>query len=417
MPRITLPTHQLTKHPTGVLALTVSGNETADAFGIRRDAGLQGDGQTFPDKSVGIWPAANAAVVDATLNGDFETNTTGWTNNAAGGVLSRITTDSKFGSACLETVNDGVNPFQGPISSLLTGLTPGNNYTLHFWAKSISGATSVRVLIEWFTAGVVFINSTISDITLTSTWKHFTVVGTAPALGVDAQLVIYNTVASAATYRIDGIQFDNGNIALPFNQANTRAASRIRLTTTGLYTGQQGWAAFRVAPGWGNSNEIGGGSGFPGLLKHSGNGGNDLIFLDYNESTNSVRIVRYASGLTDGAQEQALALTENTYVTVIGKWTPTTVGVSTNGAAFTSGADSKSPSLNTFTDLFEDGNTQNWFGGYAKSVVIGSGILTDPDAKYIHNIFLAGGLPDLYDCPGNATLVWDCRNAVAQVRG
>ena len=231
--------------PRGLRQLTLSAGVGTDA---ERAAALTGDGLPL-GSGLSVYPAANAAIVDATLNGDFETDTTGWTNNAAGGVISRITTDAAFGAACLQTVNDGTGANQGPVTDALTGLTAGNVYTVGKKIRSVSGATAIRVQIEWYTVLDVSISTSESDVTLTTAWQKFILTATAPALGVHAKIRVINTAATAATYNIDGVQIDNGRVALPFDPANTRVAGTITIPTTGLFTEVQGWVMFGLVAG------------------------------------------------------------------------------------------------------------------------------------------------------------------------
>src|SRR5215471_992608 len=69
-------------------------------------------------------------------NGDFETNTTGWAGVAGTETLTRITTDAKTGSACLQVTPTGLNGIRtNPgIAAALNGV-----YTASCYVKGIAG--------------------------------------------------------------------------------------------------------------------------------------------------------------------------------------------------------------------------------------------------------------------------------------
>ena len=283
---------------------------------------------------LGVYPAANAAVVDATLNGDFETNTTGWTNNAAGGVISRITTDSGFGAACLQTVNDGTGANQGPITSALTGLTAGNVYTVGVLAKSVSGATAIRVQIEWFTVLDVSISISTSDVTLTTAWQKFALTATAPALGVHAKISVINTAASAATYNVDGVQLDNGAVALPFDPANTRVAGRVQLPAEGIVTATQGWIVGRLIFGWGSTIPATATNALFSWVTDTPN----RIVSNWNDAT-TLNLLRS----TGTSATQTLAHAVGDHATVGMGWTATELTTDANGVTGTPAANATIP--------------------------------------------------------------------------
>ena len=360
---------------TGLRQLTLSAGVGTDA---ERLAGATGDGLAR-GSGFSVYPAANAAVVDATLNGNFETNTTGWANNAAGGVISRITTDAKFGAACLQTVNDGTGANQGPTTAMLAGFTAGNVYTFHFWPKSVSGATAIRFRVDWYrTDGTTFISSSTADLTLTAAWtQHAILTATAPALGVKAQLFLINTAATAATYNLDGVQIDNGSVALLFDPANTRVAGRVQLPVAGLFTITQGWIALRTIAGRVNST-----TGYNFNYQDADN--NERLSISRHPAIPDWVLVRLTGGAGTDAQFISGAPAIGQTVTVTATWTATTARIKDSTTpTFASGANSSIPVIaSSSVDIgsvaggFQNSSAFPW-------VLCGKGVLSTADAAVI----------------------------------
>jgi len=110
--------------------LSVNNGEITDAV---RAANVSGDGRAAPDSSFGIWEAAT----NLHPNGSFDTNTIGYAGYV--GSIARITTDSKFGTSCLEcTTVAGGGGCGAQSVGVVTGapLTSGS-YTLSAWVKGV----------------------------------------------------------------------------------------------------------------------------------------------------------------------------------------------------------------------------------------------------------------------------------------
>lgn len=380
--------------PQGLRAMTVGPGVITDFYrGQRVAGGYPDDGLAVPG-GFGVYPASNAAVVDATLNGNFETNTAGWTNHDAGGVISRITTDAKFGSACLQTVNDGTGANQGPITAILTGLTPGNVYTGHLWIKSVSGATALQFQIDWLTVGVAYIGSSIVTLTATGAWQHVILTATAPALGTDAVVMIINTAATAATYNIDGVQLDNGPVALPFDPANTRVAGRIRVPIAGLLTVTQGWVAACITSGGAPANFT-----TNCYLFSLADDGNNII-AGYLSAANpsALAIQRFSGGAgsTFGAQTVAVPAAGQRILGVCA-WVAGFIRTALNGADFTEGANTDIPTLAaTAMEVFENQvGALSHLKGSGNWAVLGAGVLTNADSVLMETWRAAGAVPTL----------------------
>src|SRR3990167_8608460 len=95
--------------------LTLSGNEITDA--VRR-AGVEGDGVSPSDFSLGIWEATT----NLCTNGGFETNTTGWTTSGTS-TIERSTAQAKFGAASAKcTRGTGTSLAIAPSATLTAAL-------------------------------------------------------------------------------------------------------------------------------------------------------------------------------------------------------------------------------------------------------------------------------------------------------
>ncbi len=355
---------------TGLRALTLSAGVGTRA---ERLAALTGIGGGLND-GFDVYPAANAAVLDATLNGNFETNTTGWTDKTAGGVLGQLITDAKFGSACLQTVNDGTGANQGPITSAETGLTAGNVYTLSLFGKSVSGAVTVRVQIDWLTVLDAAISSSTSDITLTAAWQRFILTATAAALGVHAKISVINLAATAATYNIDGVQFDNGSVALPFDPANTRVAGRVQLPVSGLFTATQGAVAARFRMG----------TTAHGLLGFDWRDGGNGIVLQYSTGAGGVWFCQRTNG---ASSDQSTFAADASWVvddrrTAIARWQAAAgAGISLSGAAFVDAGTNNIPTMaTTSADFASLAGTSNYVSGALLWAIAFKGTPTNADA-------------------------------------
>ena len=388
MPSAILSRPLLSHRKTGLRRMTLSAGVGTDderkgsiIAALGRYVPSAGDGGAQPG-GLAVYPAANAAVVDATLNGDFETNTTGWTaDNGGAGTVSddRITTDAKFGSACAETILDGASANQGVTTSALTGLTAGNVYTEQLRLKWVSGATAIRVQIDWLTVLAAPISSSTSDVTLTAAWQMFTLTATAPALGVHAKLRILNTAATATRFRRDGVQIDNGGVALPFDPPNTRVAGRVQLAVAGLLTATQGWAAVCYTAGVAST----------GLTTIP-------MPFSWREDATHYLLTQYASGFTrwftsryngagsDEPNDGASSFLYGATVLVFGRWTATGAGIAHNGGVFTNGGLGNIPTMTQTQVEIGSFSGGNQICGSVRWALLGKGTVTDGDSALMN---------------------------------
>lgn len=160
-------------------------------------------------------------------NPSFETNTTDWTTSGAGTTISRITTDSKIGTSCVQ-VNKGAVA-NGRISSIATAgsripVTAGLTYQISAYVKVPLGQPSCSLRIR--TAEYRSDNSRNSDqvsstVTVSDSdgWVRLSFSDT-PTSGVTPTVTmafdIEETTTVAKTYLVDAILFEESSILLPY---------------------------------------------------------------------------------------------------------------------------------------------------------------------------------------------------------
>lgn len=395
----------LSRRPVSARALTVSGNEMADTFGIDRRTNTQGDGIAFGTQGgVGVWPSAT----NLNLNGNATTNTTGITDNSS--TTTRVTTGTvKFGVTAFQVVSGNAAANEGPSQAIDGGLA-STQYTVSAWAWLVSGAATVRATVYDSISG----KQGGTAVVLTATPQRVTVTATTGALGINEASYIETTVQQAGTWRIGGWQVETGNIATPYIQTDggtaARTAGRIRLPVSDLLTATQGWVAYRKILGTGAT-----GTYYDFNYRDADN--NERLSILQAATFPRWQVVRFTGGAGATAESASAAQAAGDINTVIGAWEATRTRISVDGVAFVNAVNSSIPALTTTTvDIcsFNGGGsgtgTYLWFA-------FGSGTLTDADATFLHNIGLGGGVPDLYDLPGICNAVWDGRNQTVQVRG
>ncbi len=141
-------------------------------------------------------------------NPSAETNTTNWGcyDSAAQCTLSRITTDSQFGSAAFRVQSGSAGPtirHAGRVTINTLGVSIGDRYCYSAYVKTNNG--TVRLLINWITGGVAAHGGS----TITSdSWTRTQVCAAVPAGATHADVKF--VFSSNADVYIDGIQFEVG---------------------------------------------------------------------------------------------------------------------------------------------------------------------------------------------------------------
>jgi hypothetical protein len=376
--------------------LTLSGNEITDATrGLR----TQGDG-LLNDNSIGIWDFATNLV----LNGGFETDVTQWTANGTGVVLTRVTGDSKFGTAAMQLAS-GTGVTQRAFTQVLATGTIGAVYTASAWAKAGNAQTVGRSFdLQIFEATPVA--GTVASITLTNTWQKVTVTRTLTSTGIVQVYVGEGSGGATGDVQlVDGVQFETGPVATPYIQTNgataSRSAARVRFGST-FIDNVQAWVAIRFRWGWGAANEPGAGGGLPRLLSWDAAPG--FYSFSYQESSNQITLQR-GNGFTSETAAQAVTPVRGAEGLAIAAWTSTGIKVSVNGAAFTSTAGTSVPltGLNALVDLFRRTiAADSYFDGDLLWMATGKGVLTDADATSLFSVGSAA--PTTLTLPSTAVM-------------
>lgn len=297
-------------------ALTLTGGLITDAV---READVEGDGLT-PPAGVGIWPAATNIV----------------TQSVPGALATTGVTKAGDAGATLTLVTDATAPFQASQTKvwLLDNSAGATDATVDFdgnataaahagsiWAKKIAGSPTVSI------EG----GGTPTAISGTTDYARYSQTLTA---SLNDNLRI--TAPAGAVVRFTAGQLETGSIATSFivtdGATASRVAGRVQQPVADLFTATQGAVFMRVNPGWGNSAEPGGGSGFPRFYSWFDDASN-RIQATYNESTNQVTVARYAGG-SSSTNVLALTVTKSTPFSYASAWTATGVKQAVNGGAF-----------------------------------------------------------------------------------
>jgi hypothetical protein len=389
-----VPTATLTVNGTGLIQastaanpqLTVSGSEITDST---RTSNSQGDGRTPPDSSYGVWEATTNLVI----NGGIESNTTGWIQSQGGETLTRVTTDSKFGTASIKVDTGAVgNGIATQLANWPTA-TAGQVYTGSAWVKGVTGR-SLQVAVfarDEGNGNAVLANST-ATVIANGNWQRVTTTLTTPAAGVGAT-GIYMSVRDSVlggntTFYADGMQLEQKSVASPYVETNgstsTRGNSRVQASST-LLSQTQGWFTARVRPGFAAASAP---AGFQDVMTWNDSSINNGLQLIYRTSDKTwrMRIVSNGSALGD-ATSAVQSFNAGDTLTITGYWTATQAGISVNGGAFIT----LSLTLPTFTNLpslFDIGSqlgSSGHFDGDILWAASGTGTLTNTDAININN--------------------------------
>jgi hypothetical protein len=172
-------------------------------------------------------------------NPSFEMDTTGWFGSNTSSVLSRISTDSVFGTSCLQiqrittSGNLGAQVASGAAGAAGTmSVIPGNAYSWSAWVKT-SVLRSCDVQIEWQTSGGVALSIDQASATSVSPgiWTRLSLTATAPASSALVRAVV--RILSADVNEIgyvDAAVFEQSSTLQPYFDGTSRDGS-IRMVT------------------------------------------------------------------------------------------------------------------------------------------------------------------------------------------
>jgi hypothetical protein len=361
-----------------------------------RAQATSGDGLP-QSSSVGTWSSATNQIV----NGGMESNASGWGawadtgNSSHFPSLGRDTGEHKFGAASLKVTTSGAEPGQEVIS--YPSVAASTAYLASAWVKGPPGA-SLCIGADELNASNVFVKSfaVYGWTTASGSWERIVSTGTTSSTTASLHVLI-GTCAStgqALTFWIDGAQVERGTAPTPYVETAGSTAMRPSSTLSGptsLLTPDQGWAAFRVHPGWtaATANQPS-----PTLLVSAVSVTNRLTVyfgrssgawaLERNNGTqNAVRVPRPADAGVD---------------TVVAAWTPAQLQLSVSGSPFARLSSNQVPTglPPTFDLATLDGETA-W-------VAFGSGTLDDAQAATLHAF--GDTDPPFDQLPKSTTVLW-----------
>ena len=366
---------------------TLSGNEITD---ITRRTNTQGDGLLPEQGSTGIWEATTNLVT----NGGFETGTTGW--GTFGGSISRITTNKKFGSACLQGIT-ATGSSSGP-SSPNVSVTGGATYTGSAWVLLPTGEPFVIRLND----GVGFSSSSYTG---TGEWQYVTHTRTVDVTATVCGIHILKSGFPIITILADGVQLEQQPLATPYVETDGASATRAiasAVAPASVLDETQTWVAFRVRMSFDPTADLYAG-GYPTLMEW-GDDANNKLYMGFAVDADQFYIQRRTISGVGAGFAGAYTFAAGSILTVIGRFTATEIAISINGAAFVSTANILIPTLAATSFRILDTLAANrTFDGDIFWFTTGTGTLTDADAKRIASF---NNSPQITEFPGAPTWFW-----------
>lgn len=139
-----------------------------------------------------------ASVTVINTNPSFETNATDWTS-VSYSTIARSTAQFHAGVASLLCTPTGAAATPKAQTTTLYAITPGSRYEFRGWLRSTTTNKTMRVYIDWYTAGGSLISSTTRDMTsVATTWIWAWVRGTAPDTATQARIAVGQLATPAA---------------------------------------------------------------------------------------------------------------------------------------------------------------------------------------------------------------------------
>lgn len=156
------------------------------------------------DRANGIADLSGKTTDDAMPNGGFETDTYGWGASGAGVTITRITTQSHSGSACLQVDHDG-SALRGAMTTQMRAL-PSTTYTLTAWVKATAGALMRLELNEYGDDGSTLTDTGYTDFTATGSWQQVTATNTTASGNIQTlRAVVRHQELTALTFYVDDV--------------------------------------------------------------------------------------------------------------------------------------------------------------------------------------------------------------------
>lgn len=380
---------------------------------------VDGDGLAAFDRSVGLWEATT----NLCTNGGFETNTAGWDTSGFNAIASDAG-QAKFGSrSCLAIYQNNNNLLRFAV----TLSAAKHTFSCWVYVPSDYNGGGVQLLHLNF-AGATGEASADANMALRDRWQRLDLTFTPAAGGLSGELRVDNTGAAPTPGRfiyVDGVQIEGQPIATPYVETNGSTATRAagRITAPGgagaVLGGQldQLWVVARVRPRWAYNDAPGEGLGGAGDVVFNCGSSTDFVRLWYREASTDWRVRVGQSGVVQDVG-QASTFAGGDVLTVAGFVSPTQIGVSVNGAAFTTAARTRFPAVPAATqavDLLSDGASSH-FDGECLWALVGTGRMTNDVVRALHAV--GNRKPTPYDVPdlSELSLLWTCEDGYAMMR-
>jgi len=166
------------------------------------------------------------AATNLGTNGGFESNTTGW--EGTGAAIARITTDAKFGAACLEVTVSSAADIAGARRSAGDVVSALTQYTGSLWLKASTGAPTITIYLVEYTGADAFVqtNALTGVVLSTTTWQRLSLTITTSATTGLLRMYAATFGSQTATFKVDGAQRELGAVATPYIGTNGASASR-----------------------------------------------------------------------------------------------------------------------------------------------------------------------------------------------
>lgn len=150
------------------------------------------------DSDMGIKQYVPTSRRNLVFNPSFETDTTGWFSNG-GSTLTRVTTDSYSGSACLQ-ITQAAGQFSGAVANIMPAL-PSTQYTLSGYIKIPSGEPTANLCIlihDLNTSGTILAQpaSTLTNYSSATGWTRISHTFTTSATTTSLRLHFINNTTT-----------------------------------------------------------------------------------------------------------------------------------------------------------------------------------------------------------------------------
>ena len=156
--------------------------------------------------------------VNFVSNPSFKTNTTGWSSTGSS-TIARVTSDSVFGSSCLE-VTKAASSNSGAALASRIAVSENISYAVSAYVKIPTGYEdgSIQIKLEWFTAvsggsSISSTTSSLADVVSGADWTRLAKIATAPATAAGAMISVIQPTAGTANekFLVDAVLFEQSS--------------------------------------------------------------------------------------------------------------------------------------------------------------------------------------------------------------